>query len=170
MKEKITAFIDNLIIYDHILFASVFVVFLLLIILAVLLRTKVTLSIVLVLLSVLILFLGPTLGYVKMHQYLFKNSVNISSQKRLNFTKAVVVKGTLENESKNDFKNCKITASAYKVSGNSIKDYIYKLKPFKNMSITIDNISRNEIIDFKIIVEPFTYSKDYNISIGAKCK
>ena len=170
VKEKITAFINELITYDYILFGSVFVLFLLFIILAIVLRKKVALSIFLILLSFCILFLGPTLGYVKMHEYLFKNSTQLLSQKRLSFTPAIVVNGTLLNESKFDFTSCEITASVYKSSKNIIKKHIYPLKPLKKMSILEENILKGETRGFKIIVEPFTYKKDYNISIKASCK
>jgi len=170
IKEKITAFINELVIYDYILFGSVFALFLLFIILAIVLRKKVSLSIFLILLSFFILILGPTLGYLKMHEYLFKNSTQLISQKRLSFTPAVVLKGSVTNESKVNFASCKITASAYKVSQNVIKKYIYPLKPFKKMSILEDNILKGEIREFKIIIEPFSYSKDYNISIKASCR
>ncbi|MBU1657493.1 DUF2393 domain-containing protein [bacterium] len=170
MKEKLTAFIHNLILYDYILFGSVFVLFILFIILGIVVRRKVGLSIFLVLFSFALLFLGPTLGYIKMHEYLFKNSVNLTSQMKLNFTQAVVVKGTLTNESKFDFQSCVITANAYKVSGNAIKDLIFPFNPFVNMSILESDVLRGETREFKIIVEPFSYAKDYNISLGANCK
>lgn len=170
LKEKVTTFVNELIVYDYILFGSAFFLFVLFIILAILLRKKTILAIVLILLSFSILILGPTFGYIAMHEILFKNSTKLISQKRLSFTPAVVVNGTLTNESKFDFKSCKITASAYKVSKNPIKKYIYPLKPLKKMSITRENILKGESEDFKIIVEPFTYKKDYNISIEASCR
>jgi len=170
LKDKITAFINELVTYDYILFGSVFILFILFIILAIILRKKVALSIFLILLSFLILVLGPTLGYIKMHDYLFKNSCELISQKRLSFTPAVVVKGSIINESKVDFSSCKITASVYKSSKNIIKKHIYPLKPLKKMSIWQENILKGETKKFKIIVEPFTYKKDYNISIKASCK
>ena len=170
IKEKITAFINELIIYDYILFGSVFALFLLFIILAIVLRKRVALSIFLLLFSFSILTLGPTLGYIKMHEYLYKNSTKLVSQKRLSFTPAVVVHGTITNESKFDFGSCQITASAYKSSRNIIKKYIYPLKPLKKTSILEENILKDETKEFKIIVEPFTYKKDYNISIKASCK
>ncbi|MBU0720821.1 DUF2393 domain-containing protein [bacterium] len=170
MKEKITAFIHNLILYDYILFGSVFVLFILFIVLSILMRKKLFFSIFLVLLSFAILTLGSTIGYIAMHQYLFKNSVALSSQKQLTFTQAVVVKGTLLNESKFDFKSCNVRASVYKVSGNPIKDYIFTFNPFQKMSMLEHNISIGETRYFKMIIEPFTYSGDYNISLGAKCR
>ena len=170
IKEKITAFINELVTYDYILFGSIFALFLLFIILAIVLRKKVGLSIFLIIFSFVILIVGPTLGYIKMHEYLYKNSCELVSQKRLSFTPAIVVNGTITNESRLDFKSCKITASVYKSSKNIIKKYLYPLKPLKNMSILQENILKGETQEFKIIVEPFTYSKDYNISIKASCK
>lgn len=169
MQGKIAVFLEGLISYDYILFGSTFLMFLLLIILAIILRSRVGLAVFLVTLSFGILIFAPTLGYTKMHEYLFKNSTQITSQKKLHFTKAVVVKGSVKNESKVDFGSCKITASAFKVSGNAFKDYIFTFAPFKEMSIMEYDIKRDETRDFKIIVEPFTYSGDYNISIGADC-
>lgn len=170
MKEIITAFIQGLILYDYILFASSFVLFILFIVLSLLLKKNAVISIFFVLLSFTILLLGPSLGYIKMHQFLFKNSVELISQKRLSFVQAIVVKGTLKNESKLDFKSCTITANVYKVTGNTIKDLVYKFKPLSNMSIIEEDINKGEQREFKVIVEPFTYEKDYNISIGAKCR
>jgi len=169
LKGKITAFIDGLITYDYILFGSIFMLFILFVILSILLRRKVGLSIFLVLLSFAILFVGPIIGYIKMHQFLFKNSIELKSQKKLTFLEAIVVKGTLKNDSKFDFASCEITASAFKVSKNAIKKYIYPLKPLKNMSILEYDILQGETREFKIIVEPFTYSKEYNISMQARC-
>ncbi len=170
MKEKITAFIHNLILYDYILFGSVLLVFILLLVLSILLRRKTLLCVFLLLSAFALLFLGPTLGYIKMHEFLFKNKTELLSQKKLNFTKAVVVKGVLTNESKFDFIECKITASAYKVSGNAVKDFLFPFNPFKKMSIVEEDIPKGNSRDFKIIVEPFTYSKEYNISLEASCR
>ena len=170
MKSKITAFIENLIMYDYILFGSVFVLFILFIILGIALRKKTALAVILVLFAFSLLILGPTLGYIKMHEYLFKNTTALTSQKRLQFTQAIVVKGSLINESKFDFESCNITARAYKTSKNNLKNYIFKFKTIKQMSILENDIKKGEMRNFKILVEPFTYSKDYNISLGAECK
>ena len=170
MKEKITTFINELIKYDYILFGSVFVLFIVFIIIALVVRKKVGLSIFLVLFSFTILLLGPTLGYIEMHKYLFKNSITLISQKRLHFSNAIIVKATLINESKLDFQSCKITINVHKVSKNMIKKYLYQFKTIKKMNIIKEDIKVGEKIEFKSIVEPFTYKKDYNITLGAECK
>lgn len=170
MKEKITAFIDSLILYDYILFGSVFLLFILFFIITILLRKRIGLAIFFLFISFGVLIFGSTLGYMQMHKFLFKNKTVLLSQKKLTFTKAVVVKGSITNESKFYFDSCKIIASAYKVSGNPVKDFLFPFNPFKKMSIIKEDIAKGETRKFKIIIEPFTYSKDYNISLESKCK
>ena len=170
MKAKITTFINELIIYDYILFGSVFCLFILFIILSLLLRKKLAMSIFLALFAFIILFLGFTLGYVKMHEYLYKNTTTLLSQKKLTFTKAIVVKGEVLNNSKFDFKSCKITASAYKVTGNQFKDFLFEFKPIRSGSVVEKDILKGQKKEFKLFIEPFTYSKDYNISVKGRCK
>lgn len=170
MNTKVTVFIEGLITYDYVLFGAVFILFILLIFLSILLRKKVFFALLFLLLSFTILILGPTLGYIEMHKYLFKNSVLLESQKKLSFSEAVVVKGKITNESQRNFSSCKITAMAYKVTKNEYKNYLLKLKPFKKVSIVSPAIPKGESHEFKLFVEPFTYTKDYNISLEGDCK
>ena len=170
MKEKITAFIDSLILYDYILFGGSFFLFLLFLILALILRRKTNIASFFALLAFLVLFILPTYGYIELHNYLFKHSTKIISQKRLQFCDAIVVRGSLTNESQRDFKECKITANVHKASKNKYKNMVYQFKTIKKMSILKEDIRKGETTTFKILVEPFTYKKDYNISIGAKCR
>ena len=170
MNSKIQAFLDTLIMYDYILFGASFVLFILFIILGIVLRKKIVLAIFLILLGFVMLIVAPTLGRIQMHNYLFSNTTTLLSEKRLEFTEAIVVKGKLENTSKFNFESCKITANVHKISKNSLKNYILKFKTIKKMSILEKDIEKGSSVDFKIIIEPFTYSRDYNITLGAKCK
>ena len=170
MKVKITLFLNSLITQDYILFGSIFVLFILFIILGIVLRKRTFIAIFMMLLAFVILFVGPIVGYIKLHEYLFKNTLELVSQKKLNFTKAIVVKGKLTNQSKYTFSECLVTANVHKHTENKYKNYIYSFKPFQKMSILEYDIAKGKTIEFKIIVEPFTYAKDYNISLGANCK
>lgn len=169
-SAKVQNFIDGLITQDYILFGSVLLLFILLIILSILLRKHLKTAVVLILLAFCIITLGPTYGYVEMHNFLFKNEIELISQKKLSFVEAVVVKGKVTNRSKYNFKACTIKAAAYRVSGNELKNFVYKLKPLKIMSITTEAIDKNETEEFKIIIEPFRYAYDYNISLEADCR
>jgi hypothetical protein len=170
LKEKITAFIHNLISYDYMLFGGVFVLFLLFVVLSILLRKKIGLSLFFLLLGFIILFVGPTVGYKELHKYLFKSEVAIISQKQLSFTPAIVLKGSVKNMSKFDFKECKIRAYVHKVSKNKLKNYIYQFKNIKKMSMLVQDIPKGQSRNFKMIIEPFNYQKNYNISIQARCR
>jgi len=170
MKHKILAFMDSLIKYDYILFGSIFLIFFIFIILALVLRKKAGLSIFLVIFSFIFLMVAPIVGYAKMHTYLFKNELTLTSEKKLQYTKAIVVFGKLKNTSQRDFSVCKVTAIVNKSSKNEYKNYIYTFKPIMKMSIIEEDIVMGNEIDFKIIVEPFTYKYDYNITLEADCR
>lgn len=168
--QTVSEFIKNLIIYDYILFGSLLALFLLFIVLGIVFRRKLALALFLIFFAFALLLGGATFGYVAMHDYLFKNEITLVSQKKLSFTQAAVVYGTLKNVSKKDFKGCKVSATAYSVSGNALKDYVRKLKPIAKMSIVEENIPVGEEREIKIIIDPFTYGGDYNITLGANCK
>ena len=135
MTENSTTFLDGLIFYNYIFFGAIFSLFLLLTILGIILRHKILLAIFLIVLSFTILIVGSTLGHTKVNQFLYKNNTKLISQKHLTYSNAVVVYGVIKNNSKFDFKNCTISANVYKVSSNTIKNYIYGFKPFTKMSI-----------------------------------
>lgn len=170
MKSKIASFINDLIFYDFILYGATFFFFAFFIILALVFKNRAGIAFTFVLLGFSTFLTGPTLGYHFMHKMLFKNSTELISQKKLSFTEAVVVKGTITNESSRDFKSCIVTASVYKVTSNKYRNYLYEFKPFKNMSMIVEDITMAQTKEFKLIIEPFTYKRDYNISLEADCK
>jgi hypothetical protein len=170
MTQRITDFINELIIYDYILFGTLLLLFILFIILGIFLRNRVALALFFIFFAFIELLAGSTYGYIKMHEYLFKNETSITSQKKLNFTQAIVVYGVVKNISDRDFSSCKITAKVHKVSENKMKEAILKLKPLNKMSIVEYDIAKGQHREVKIIVEPFTYGGDYNITLGADCR
>ena len=170
MKEKILAFVHHLLIYDYILFGVAFTLFLLFIILAILLRNRLGIAIFFVLFGFTSLVAGPTVGYIELHKYLFKNSTKLISQKKLNFVDAIVVHATLSNESKFNFTECKVIATVYKSTSNKLKNYIYKIKPLKRSALILHDIPKGTTREFKLFVEPFRYSKEYNLTLGASCR
>ncbi len=171
MKETLNAFINHLTIYDYALFGAVALLVILLLILAIVVRKKVALSMTLLILALLLLIAGPTVGYWQLHQFLYKTTTHLTLVKTLEFSQALVLKGEVTNASKRHLSTCKITAKIFKVSGNPYLDALYPLNPFQKMSILKDvNLSSGERYEFKMIVEPFTYAKEYNLSIGAQCQ
>lgn len=170
MHPRISSFIDSLILYDYLLFGAVFILFILFIILGIVFRRKVLLAVIFITLAFSLLLAGPVVGYLQIHKYFFANEIKNVEYKQLEFTQAVVVKGILKNISKKDFSHCQISASAFKVSGNKYKDLLLALNPFQKSTIIEYDIPKGYLVEFKIVIEPFVYSRDYNISVEATCQ
>lgn len=171
MKTKIIDFINHLLIYDYLLFGGIFVLFILLLVLAIALKNKMGLAIFMVLLAFGVLTVGSVVGYIKLHQYLFKNKIALHEVKALEFTEALLIKGEITNTSKRPFQECTLYAGVHKVSHNRYLDRLYPLLPFKKGSLKLkENIAPGESASFKLFVEPFRYTKDYNITIKGECR
>lgn len=170
LKTLIQNFVATLHNYDYIMFAISGALFFLILLLAIIFRKKVGLSLFLILLSFVIIIAGPIFSYNYIHSTMFKAEISNLQIKELEFSEALVVKGTLTNFGTKDLKKCSIDLKAYKGAHNFLEELVYPLKPFKKMSILKqEQIDRNSSIKFKMILEPFTYSKEYNISIKATC-
>ncbi|MCW8837659.1 MAG: DUF2393 domain-containing protein [Thiovulaceae bacterium] len=170
VQGRINSVVDSLIVQDYILFGSVFILFLLFMILAIILRNKKKTSVLLVILALSVFFLGPTVGFVQMHKFLFKNEVQLVSEKKLEFTKAIVIQGLIKNLSNKNLNECKIIATAYKKTSNEFKNYIFRLKPIQKSSIVEVDLKIGQSKDFKMFIEPFVYNKDYEVGLEASCR
>ncbi len=170
MKEKLVAFLHALTPYDLIYFAAVFLIFILLIILVLLLRKKLTLALLLLLVALLEISLAPTLGFDLFHNALFKNSISLTKVKKLQFVKALLIEGDLKNDSTFDFQQCMLTAKVFKKTGNRYKDMILRLKPLKTQSIVLKDIPKGADIDFRLLIEPFSYKKDIDVAVEGMCR
>ena len=170
MTEQLTAFLDELILYDYLLLGGTVLLFILCLLLAVLLRKRLLLFFPMLLLALLVISAGPTVGYTKLHAIIFKNTVTLNEIKALEFTEALLIRGTLKNDSKRDFDTCEITSGVHKIAGNFLLDTIYPLNPFQKASILLEQIPSGQQVDFKLFIEPFSYSGEYNISIGSECR
>ncbi|MDF1880289.1 DUF2393 family protein [Sulfurimonas sp. MAG313] len=169
-KSIFQAFVQTLHMYDYVLFAASGALFLLFLVMGILLRNKIGLSLLLVLFAFISLIAGPILGYHYVHASIYKTKISNLEIKKLEFSQAIVIKGTITNYGKESFKRCKISSSAYKGASNFLQELVYPLKPFLKRSIlTEEALDINASTDFKLMLEPFTYSKEYNISVKVDC-
>ncbi len=170
LKVTLQNFVATLHDYDYILFAISGGLFFLILLLAIILRHRTGLSLLLTFISFTIIIAGPIIGYNYIHATLFKTEISDLTIKRLEFSDAVVIKGNLTNLGKQPFHKCTITSKAYRGATNFLEEMVYPLKPFLKMSILKqEDINVSQSVDFKMILEPFTYSKEYNISVKANC-
>lgn len=171
MKARIQDFIQNLIPYDYFLFGGIILLFVLLLTLAIVLRHKLGVAIVIVFMAFGVLTVAPFVGYWTMHHQLFKNKITLHEIKALEFTEALLIKGDINNTSKRPFKECTLHAGVSKVTPNTYLNQLYHVIPFKKSSMTIQQpISPGESMPFKLFVEPFRYTKKYNVTVKAECR
>lgn len=170
MMNKLSAFISTLGTYDYLLFGGGILLFILLLLAAILLHERLALALMAIVMAFASILLVPTLGYKLMHEIVYKHTFDINEIRKLEFTQAVVIKGTLMNTSNNDITACTITAEAYKVTGNALLDTLYTLKPFQKGTIITQPVPIGQQIEFKLFIEPFTYTDEYNTTIGALCR
>ena len=170
LKAIFQSFIETLHLYDYVFFSASAALFLLLLTLAIILRNRVGFSLFLVFLAFIILIAGPIVGYSYVHSSVYKTKISELSIKRLEFSQAVVIKGTLTNFGQQSFRKCTISSHAFKGADNFLEELVFPLKPFiKRSIIKEENIDINKSIDFKLMLEPFTYSNEYNISVKVDC-
>ena len=171
MKSTIIDFIDHLLIYDYLLFGGIILLFILLLLVAVVLRERLALGVFMVVTAFTVLTAGSYAGYIMMHQYLFKNKVSLSEVKALEFTEALLIRGEITNLSKRTFTECTLKTGVYKVTHKPYVDSIYPYFPFRKSSLHLkETIKPGETVPFKLFVEPFRYSKDYNTTVKAECR
>jgi hypothetical protein len=160
-----------MLIYDFLLFGGIILLFILILIAAVVLREKIALAVFLVFVAFGVLTAGSFAGYATLHHYLFKHQITLKEVKALQFTEALLVKGEITNLSKRTFTECTLHVGVYKVTHNPYIDPIYPYIPFQKSSIHLKQmINKGEKMSFKLFVEPFRYTKDYNITAKAACR
>jgi len=170
LRSTLQAFVATLHTYDYILFGAFGAFFLLLLLLAIVLRKKTATSLLLVVLALISIVAGPIIGYKYIHSILYKTEVSDLQIKQLEFTQALIIKGTLTNLGKENYRKCTISADAYEGASNFFEEFIHPFSPFQKVSIQKDeDLNISESIEFKLIMEPFTYSNEYNLSIKVNC-
>ena len=133
LKSVMDSFIAGLHTYDYILFSISGALFLLILLLAIVLRKKIGLSLFLVLLAFIIIIAGPIAGYQYIHTTLYKTKISQLIIKKLEFSEAVVIRGKIQNLGKQSFQKCEISAKAYKQAGNFLEEFVNPLKPFQKV-------------------------------------
>lgn len=171
MKTQILHFIDHMLPYDYLLFGGIIVVFILILALAIVFRHKLAIAIILVLIAFGVLTAGSVVGYAMMHHYLFKNNIALKEVKALEFTEALLIKGEINNTSKRVFNECTLTAGVHKVTHNRYLDRVYPYVPFQKSVMSVqEKITPGQAASFKLFIEPFRYTHDYNITVKADCR
>lgn len=170
-KKLLLEVLDQLHSYDYIAFAWVGLLFLFLLILAILVRKRTLLSVFIMLLAFIILLLGPFATYETVRFLLYKTETKVTEQKQLVYSNALVVKGNITNKGLENISRCIVKTKLVKPSDNVFMQTINSLKPIKKKTTLLEKeIAVKQESEFKVIFEPFTYSKEFNITVSSECR
>ena len=171
LKLSILNYFNHFGLYDYLAYIWLILTFFILLILSIiLLKKSVKLSIIMILLSFILLFIGPPV--LKYFLDITTRPVEISkiSFKKLHYTNTLIISTIIKNISKNPYKQCSITAKVYKQEKTKIKTFISKLKPIAYRTIlSKQELKPGESMNNRIIFSNFAYNNDINVSINAGC-
>ncbi len=172
MKTQLLHFIDTLALYDYLLLGGILFFFFLFLILAVLFHHKLTLAITFILTAFLLLLGAPLGGYLLLHKYVYQHTITLITVQDLEFTEALLLRGDINNTSKQSFKECTIYFGVSKTSSIKIlNDKIYPYLPFQRQTLTLTQpIKPNEKETFKLLIEPFNYPKKFSVTAWGVCR
>jgi hypothetical protein len=170
-NDFLNNFFQHLHTYDYFAFAWIAILFILFIILAVKFRQKYVLAVFLTLIGFIVLTIGPLASNYYLHQnYLYKNKVDLETSKKLQFSKSLLLTGNIQNLGQENFIGCLMKIKIIKPENGYYQQLENSFKPIKKKSILLDmNLSINENRKFRLLVEPFNYKKEFNISLNAEC-
>jgi len=171
LKTSIITYLSHFGMYDYVGYAWLVLVFFTSLILTIFLTKKSTfLSIFMLFTSLALLFAGPFVLKHYLDKFLRAHSTKTTSVKRLNFTNALIVNGEITNTSKHSFSTCSVDISILKNSTNHIKNILNRLKPIREMTISIDKpIGIGETKEFRVVFDRYTYKQDVNVSVNSSC-
>lgn len=171
MKTQIVEFIHTLNLYDYLLFGGIIFFFLLFLILSIMFHQRIRLAITFVLLAFILLFTAPVIGYILLHSFVYKHKITLTTVQDLEFSDALVIKGDLNNTSSQTLKECTLYTGISQVSSIQPLNTLYTYLPFRRKSLTINGpIAPAEGTSFKLLIEPFSYPKHFQVTVRGNCR
>lgn len=170
LRTLLVDFTKSLTNYDYIGFILALVLFVLFLVLALILRRRVKLALFLSMLSFLSLFSLPVAMHLLVKKTLFKNEAKIELVKKLHYSDTLLIKGTLFYKGSYEAKHCKVEVAVHKKDQGFFKDLAYAIKPYKKGKWELDKaFSKGDTVSFKVVIEPYLYQGDYNLSLSSEC-
>ncbi len=170
-KTFLLAYVNHLEMADYLAFTWVMVLSFLFLMLGIMLLKRLTfLSVGLMLIAFMGIFVAPFGIKWYFNDNLRKTQTTIKTTKQLQFSDTFILQGEVKNVSKKPFKLCLVDIRFCKYSKKGLKNYIYKLKPFKKKLLKINKtLDVNKSVDFKIVLNEFRLPNDVNITAVSEC-
>ena len=171
LKFSIFNYLNHFGLYDYIAYIWLILTFFILLFLSlILIKKSIKISIMLMLFSFLLFFVGPPV--LKYFLDITTRPVEIGkiNFKKLHFSNTLIIDTKIKNISKKTYSECQINAKVYKQKKEKIKNFISKLKPITHRTIlSKQELKSGESMNRRIIFCNFAYNNDINVSINAGC-
>ncbi len=170
IREAIITFFQSLTGYDYLGFFVTMVLFMMLLFLALYFRHRTKLSFLITLIGFVFFFGGPVAVHALVKATLFKHESQVKEVRQLHYSDTLLVKGELHYLGKHKARYCEVSVAVHKEGGNFFKALVYKMKPLQEGSTKVEKeLEKGETTPFKVVIEPFNYGGDYNITIASGC-
>lgn len=169
--EFLKLYFKHLGLYDYIGLGVVGTVFLLLFILSlILLFKKPFLGFVFFVLSLMVLPFGVYGVQTLLNKTVRKSEFQIIKLKPLHFSKSLLIEAKIKNLSKTNFKMCLIRLKIIKKSNSKLKRFLYTLKPLAIKTIYIqESIQKGSSYTLKKILDSVIYSNSDEMTAKMDC-
>lgn len=171
LKQRLIDYTESLTTYDYAAFGWLLFLLVTLILLAIILsKKKPKLASFFIFVTFIMMFIAPIGLKIFLDETIRKVEIVDQNHTALQFSKALVITGSVENKGKIDFNKCYIKTNIIKVSDNKYKNIFNYLKPIRKRTIILDEqISQNQSKEFKVVFEKFNYPKEYTVTVSAEC-
>jgi hypothetical protein len=172
MWGKIELFLDDYSLYDILGFSFTIILGFLFIVLAIALRKNILAMILMLLLAIGTFAGGPFAMSYMVDTVTRKTVIDRLEIKQLNFTKALVVSGSLRNAGKIALRDCKVVIEVWKKSNSDYKEYVRMFqKPKRKKEFMLTNsLPLRSSQDFRVVYDNFRSTENMDIIVKGKCR
>ena len=171
LKRSLLTYIDHFLIYDYISFGWLILLFFLLFFLAIaVVKKRPLVALFVIVFDFILIIVGPFAIKWYLDAKFRSNEATVSLVKELKFTDVLIIEGNVTNTSQMDFVTCNTYVDILKYTGNKYQDKFAFLNPIAKKSILLETPPlKGEKQSFRVLISPFRYGGDFNVSVSSEC-
>ncbi len=171
IRLKLFTYLHSLTIYDYVAFGwLLFLITIILVLIVLLARKKPKLAIWMTLLTLILIIAGPFGIKYFLDKSVRKVELLDTNITKLHYAQSLIITGKLKNSGKVKLQRCFISATVFQTFRNKYKNMLFRLKPLRKKTIFLEeNLSKGDKKGFKIVIDHFNYSRDFNTTLHAEC-
>lgn len=172
LKENLLFYVKYLYLVDYVFIIFVFFLFSSVLLLVVFLRNKPVIGLFIIAIDIISCFFIFIYGYNFIDNKVRNRQTNIVNQRIIHSSNSLIVDFNITNNSKKDFKICKVLAKIYKDPNNNeniLFKYKDELTPFRQKSVILKNLNKDKTQIQRISFENFNLENNYSVRLKSEC-